>query len=244
MLAVQPQFEAPTCSFDGQNSPIYTNMPVLSPPGDDSPYNRLLTVFQQLRYLTRQLSQTKFGKPHISANDMFGFSTARSCVERALLSLSLIHITTITDTPRSNKTKYSDTTLAFEALRLAALIFLNLVLRECSPYSPVMQSLKSQLLVMLQTAENPSASSRPQQRSAIWVFVMGGLLAMDDTEENWFAVRIRNVMQDMETQSWAEMEEVLNESLWADDLTRSVQRGLWRRVRSTEGELRSSLTKF
>ena len=230
MLAVHPQFDTASWCLSFKDNPIFANMPALSPPGQDSPYNRLLTIFRQLSYLTTQLSRLRKDRRRISDCDMSAWGKARSCVECALLSVSLIRVAMITDTAKYNKTKVSDTTLAFEALRLAALIYLNVVLRECALRGPVLQSLKAQLLDVLWRTNSLATSLRSRPRRAIWIFFMGGLLAVKDTEESWFAERIAETMQDMGIHSWEETVDVLEKTLWVDALKVKIWRGLWQKI--------------
>ena len=229
MLAVHPQFEPASWESTTDDRPIYANMPPLCPPGNDTPHNRLSGIFDQLRYLTAQLYKPDSTKTRFSSSDMQGFSKARSSIEHALLSLSMIHTNTIADTARYTK-KVSSTIVTFEAHRVAALIFLNLVLRECLPYGHLLQSIKSQLLEILQTTRGATSCLRSQPKTAIWTYFMGGLLSVNGAEEEWFADRIRETMIVMDIEEWEDMEEVLRETVWVESLKVPTWVSLWQRV--------------
>ena len=230
MLGVRPQFElCPRCSSFVDSS-IYANMPTLDLAEESEELNDpLAIIYKQLRYLTAQIPQARHRAISISDIDMVAFSEARSKIEHSLLSFCA----TANDTPTdecSNSRISEDTDYVFKAHRLAALIYLNIVLRNCSPNGGALQSLKLQLVNAIKNAERPQPCLGPRRRTAIWVCFLGGMLSLNTSEETWFAERIRRAMRNAEVQSWEEVEEALREVVWADTLQTQALASLWRTV--------------
>lgn len=232
MLAVRPQFELISCSSFIDSS-IYANMPTLGFPEETEVYHDPLDIiYKQLRYLTAQMPRAGYRTIPISNMDMLAFNEARSLIEHRLLSLSPTANDGSTDAidECSNNRTSEDTDYVFEAHRLAALIYLNIILRNCAPNGGALQSLKSQLIKTIKNAERPQPCLGARRRTAVWVCFMGGLLSLNASEETWFAERIRRAMRNAEAQSWEEVEEALREVVWVDTLKTQALTSLWRTV--------------
>ena len=183
-------------------------------------------IYAQLRHLTAAMARYKTINESVSKTDMLGFSKARSMITHMLLSsASDFAMEYGTDEEWVSEGFYT-----FEAQRLAALVYLNTGLTECSSPAGVMyRSLKSQLVDTLKMAERRQAVTMYQWKTSLWCLFMGGTLALDYNEKTWFAIRIVRSMQQLGLCSWPEVCEALMEIVWVDALTVSAQ-SLWRRV--------------
>jgi len=208
MFAVPPRFNFLPPPPSLHSSPIYINMPVLDLAESGSPQGILSTINRQLRYLTTQMPQARATKLPISKNDILAFSTARSLVEHSLLSLSAATVYACRDTDGCTDT-CADPAPSFEAHRLAALIYINTILRNCSPNGALLISLKSQLVNAIQKAEGKVPYLWSQPRTTLWIYCIGGLLSLNDVEEIWFATRMAKALIGVGIQKWEEVEEAL-----------------------------------
>ena len=159
---------------------------------------------------------------------MIAFCEGRNSVEVGLLSPSASHGDA---TQRSDWT--SDRAHVFEAQRLSGLIYLNLVLRAIPLVGKVLQALKSQLMRVVGgfAVERLSFSYvECAPRMVIWVYTLGGLLALDDSEKLWFAERVVKVLKDAGIRYWEEYVVVLEAILWAGRLKERAEKGLWRKM--------------
>lgn len=237
MLAVRPQFDLSTRCTNFIDSSIWANMPTLDITEERREFRDPLSfIYEQLRYLTAQVPQAGHQATYFSDIDMLAFSEARSLIEHSLLSLAPTSNNPSTDTIDgcSNNKSSEDTDYIFEAHRLAALIYLNIVLRNCSPNGGALQSLKLQLINTIKKAERPQPCLGERRRTAVWVCFMGGFLSLDISEERWFAERIRRAMRNAGAQSWAEVEEALREVVWVGTLKTQAWISLWRTVQDLD----------
>ena len=228
MLGVRPKLKPEPCDSGSQDSPILTNMPTPELAKRSTSDDRLSIICQQLRYLTAQLPQAGYTTNAISELDMIAFSRARSLIEYSLLSF--VPATADTSNAKSDcPTETSDMIYAFEAQRLAALIYLNIVLRGCSTNGALLQSLKSQLINAIQVAEGSLLCVWSRRKTAIWIFFMGGLISTTRSEQIWFAARIASAMRVLKMQAWEVVEQALTEVLWVGVLKARAWK-LWQRV--------------
>ena len=203
MLGSRPQFEKDSCDDWLEDDRIYANMPALTAPLQATPVVSLSCIYLQLRYLTDQMMQARSGRNSISDHDMRGFIKARNTIERSLLSLA--PPTSIEPCPNVARTDY-----AFEAHRVSALIYLNIILRDCNPSGALLRALYAQLRKSIYAAEGSTTSWNrlSQMPTALWVYVMGGLFSLEDRGERWFAVRIKAMVEDLSIETWADIEGV------------------------------------
>ena len=228
MLGVRPKLKPEPCYSGSEDSPILTNMPTPELPKRSTSEDRLSIICHQLRYLTAQLPQAGSTKNVMLELDMIAFSRARSVIEYSLLSF--FPVTADTSDAKSECTiETSDLIYAFEAQRLAVLIYLNIVLRGCSMNGALLQSLKTQLINAIQAAEGSLLCLRSRQKTAIWVFFMGGLISTTRPEQIWFAARIASAMRVMKMQAWEVVEKALTEVLWVAVLKARAWK-LWQRA--------------
>lgn len=217
MLAAPPQFAAKSSYIHNQNGLLYPH--ISTPNQTDFPVlmKDLPTIFRQLRHLTQQILTSS--TLSISDLGIRAFSVARSSIEHHLLSSGI---------PIKDKSQQDDYT--YEVHRLAALIYLNLVLRDGSPVTAVIKALKTQLMATIQRVEAPTTHPLPPPQSAIWVLFMGGLCSLHSVEEVWFAERIARVMKAVDIESWGAVKKSLMQVAWVDSLRTEVCSELWQRV--------------
>lgn len=197
----------------------------------------LSVIFQQLRHLTAHIPQASSTPIAVSASDMLAFDQARSSIEYSLACLSPTITSPSTDTDENETTNESlGMGYAFEAHRLAALVYASIVLRRCSANGGFQSSIKAQLITTIQAAESISPCRLTDQKTVTWVYFVGGLTALSSSEEMFFAKRIARAMRKNEMHSWDEVETGLKQVLWVDALSEMVWMSLWPSVQSTLDE--------
>ena len=189
--------------------------------------NDMPFIYSQLRHLTAAMLRCKATNARVSDTDMLGFSKARSMITHTLLC-------SVVDFGMEDAEQIPEEIYAFEAQRLAALIYVNSGLTECSSPAGVMyRALKSQLVGTLEAAERMQPGIRYQRKTSLWCLVVGGILALDNDEEIWFATRIMQAIRNLGVASWEEVIAILEEVVWVNSLTVSAQ-SLWRRIRGLQ----------
>ena len=236
MLGSRPQLG--NCFYDDWlgDEQIYANMPAVIAPLKATPLVSLSCIFQQLRYLTDQMIQTYSDHNRISDHDMRGFIKARNTIERSLLSLAPSPSTGSSSSLKFG-TDVAKIDYAFEAHRVSSLIYLNIILRDCNPAGALLRALFRQLCMSIKAAETSTTSKNRLRHmpTTLWVYVMGGLLSLDDTDQQWFATRIKKMMKDMGITAWADVEGVLRQAVWVDTLKTKTKNWetLWQRVQDS-----------
>lgn len=178
-------------------------------------------IFHNLRYLTACL--TDWGRS-VDNHDLASFIKQRSTLEHRLFSLTI----------RKADMKHCD--YHFEGRRLGALIYLQCVLRNFKPFCAALRNLKAQLVEVILEAEEQCGTigdPRLYRGSLAWVWFMGGILALNRDEENFFPTRIVNstkVWMLEGSKTWADMEVMLREIAWDDNLLTAECSSLWSRV--------------
>ena len=223
MLIRPPQFENYPSLTIFQNTSSYANMPRLDLTEERGSQEHLATVYQQLRFLTARMLEAGSSGGAVSESDMIDFCNARSLVEYSLLSMA--------GTTARDQGAETD---SLEIQRLAALIYLNAVLRNCSPNGGLMQSLRKQLIDALQAAKEPALFLRLRPRTAIWIYSMGGLVSIDKADMQWFAQKIARTMADAKIESWEEAEKTHREAVCVDALKTKTWERLWEEVQAIQ----------
>lgn len=232
--------EPSSCCTFAKETLIYAGLLTYSPAEQVNPYDPLLLIYQRLRFLTSQMSESG-SRSDSAENSSFKpdttFSDLRTFVVESLETLSNVsHHPAI---------PVEDPVFTLETHRLAALIYFNLVVLEHPRASSFLQCLKNRLITTVKTAEGPLPRLQPRRRSALWVCFMGGLLSRNEPEEMWFAERIAHTMFETGSESWGDVERSLREICWVDWLMRidGIGKSLWQKaydIRQTE--LERSLT--
>ena len=234
MLATRPQYVPP---FYCSGSSAFSDASLPIPSDSLEPFhdlNLLSSVFQGLRDLTAQIPQATYKTSRISEVDMLAFTKARSSILYFLACLartsdSLNNITEDSDEKIDGSFSMS---CAFEAHRLAAPIYANLVLCYCAANGGSLRSMKSQLIATILASEKDVSHPLSEKPLAVWIHFMGGLLALDSVEEEFFAIRIVGALQQTGRFNWEEVEDFLKRVLWVDILSSMAWKRLWPRVQS------------
>ena len=188
----------------------------------------LITHYHQLRCLTKHMLRVRSSGTPISDKQMFDFCRYRHCVELSLISLSETDKDNLTSL-RGRTDWTSDRAYVFEAQRLAGLIYLNLVLRGCSPAGALLRALKAKLVSIIDFTKS-LAYTECRPRMVVWIYFIGGFLSLGDQEEKWFAEKIAKTMRDAKIQTWAQVEQALRDVLWVDTLRTKTCKYLWQQV--------------
>ena len=189
----------------------------------------LETLFHRLRLLTTNMHQVISDSVPVSEAQMHTFCRARDSIEWSLISFP-VPSGDDGSLPRSQDDWTSVKAQALEAQRLAGLIYLNLVLRNCGPIGALLRALKSQLMNTAGTVRRGLAYTECRPKMAMWIYFVGGLLALDDHEELWFAEGITRTSRDAQLWTLEEIERALNELLWGDGLQTRIYKRLWQKV--------------
>ena len=186
----------------------------------------LPTCLGEMRSLARYMER-KRGTRFLTMAEILAFSKRRSSIEHRLVSLPFKH---------ADEMKEID--YMHDTCRLAALIYMNRVLRSFGPTIAVLKILKEHLIWLVQEAEDrfgisamttpPEVLSPPSE--SIWVLFMGGILSLNEEEETWFAERIAAGMRLLRLEMWEDVEALLFRSGWTDTLRTSACLSLWKRV--------------
>ena len=101
-----------------------------------------------------------------------------------------------------------------------------------------MRSLKRQIVCGFEEKEgkcvNVVETSRPSL--LLWALFIGGILSLDEEDENWFAQRIARHVSAAGITNWAQMQGWLHEICWLDRLYTPTCRSLWKRVEDAVAE--------
>lgn len=229
ILCARPYPElAPQCTVP-QGS--YTQANILSTDPTEIGHipNALAKEYHQLRCLTARMLQISSMSVPIPDSQMLAFCEARDFVELSLLSLSATR-GEFKPCYEARSDWTSDRAQVFEAQRLAGLIYLNLVLRGCSLTGALLRALGSQLMNVITNVRGNFEYTECCPKMVMWIYVMGGLLALKDHEELWFAENIAKTTRDAKLQAWKEVEGALKEVLWVDGLQTRACKKLWQKV--------------
>ena len=219
MLIRPPQFENYPSFTDLQDIGSYANMPLLDLAEKLGSQKHLATICRQLRFLTAQMLDAGSSNGPISESEMMTFCDARSLIEHSLLSMSA--------TAAAGRSPDMD---SLESQRLAALIYLNAVLRNCSPNGALMQSLRKQLMDAILAVKEPGLFFSLRPRTAIWIYSMGGLVSLEDTDRQWFAGRIARLTANVKIDNWEEAKRTHRDAVWVDELKTKSWNSLWGEV--------------
>ena len=143
-----------------------------------------------------------------------------------------------------------------EFCRLAALIYIKHALRTDLLFRSDTLELKARIMMLFRemetrrysvSAERPSHGSHLQ----IWVLFRTGLLAVDDEEEEWFAVRVAHRMRGAGMVTWMDLEVGLRRVCWMDeikvrgnsDMRTEKCDSLWRKVEKINESYWKSLAR-
>ena len=178
-------------------------------------------ILESMRYLTYQIEDT--GKTH-NTDDIMSFSKMRTSIVQKLLYLA--------PSPEACRNMTQIDYYA-EIFRLAAMIYVKSVLHVFLPFCPMLKALKRQVLSLMLEGEKGAFGDLASVRepvSAIWAFMVAGLLSSDEVEESYFAEKIAISAKWQGIQSWDEMEIKLREFCWLKALKSEVSNRIWKMV--------------
>lgn len=119
-----------------------------------------------------------------------------------------------------------------ESCRLATLVYVNIVLRELHYSFSLLKVLKRKLMHEHELCEQSGVpiTDKASMELLLWSLCVGAVLALDGSEEDWFAARIAKAAGRTELAGWREVEECLRRVLWAEKMSDGLRAGVWRRV--------------
>ena len=165
---------------------------------------------------------------------MMEFCKARSSIEYSLLCLS--PIATANNPSRMQNLIASDP--LFEVRRIGAFLYAEAAIRDCAAKGACIRSFQSQLIVAIQMCDATWPGLLRKEKSiAMWVYCIAGLLDLDVAAESWFAYRAASAMNAAEIREWHEVEELLRDIMWTNELTSRMWLHMWPRVKAIQDGL-------
>ena len=103
------------------------------------------------------------------------------------------------------------------------------MLHEFDPVFGVLGKLKRKLMAVVDVGEGAYERIGGGESDVVvlWVLFMGGLLAENWVERDWFAERIARVVRRLGLRSWEEVEECLMKALWIRRMGNKACESLW-----------------
>lgn len=226
MMASTPHFEQTPCCLL-----IRGSLPCSNPSFPDFGLStdicgEIAASFENMRSLSQMM--TKCSQPQTTL-DIMSFSGMRTEVFIRLLSFA-------------NQKPASEMTIIdyhVEICRLAALAYIIVAIHMYLPICAIVRSLKTQLMNLIEQGEangTIGVGGRPQPGSVTWALFVGGILSLNQEEEEWFAQRLARGIRASGVETWAEMEERLRQTCWLDKLNTPTCRSLWSRVERIHAE--------
>jgi hypothetical protein len=189
-------------------------------------------LIEELRQLTA-LWEVINTDPSTTIADILDFDGQRNCLEERMIT---VHY----NFSAKPSPKFDDAFL--ETLLIATSIYTILAFRNFRPNFPILQILKQDLMAAIIRTEasytfSPTIpdSETPYAGFLIWVLFIGGLLAADAEERNWFAQRIVFVIPWTEATGWRDVDRCLRGCLWVDKFYNDSYKALWREVERDMG---------
>ena len=221
-MASAPKYEQTSCCLLILGSLSYSNLIFPDLGLSTELCGEIATSFQDMRCLSQTV--TNWDKRRTTL-DIMSFSEMRTNIAHRLLSIA------------NQKLASEMTNLDYhiEICRLAALIYIKIALHTYSPLCATIRSLKAQLINLIKKGEancTIGVGARPQPYSIVWALFVGGILSLNEEEEEWFAQRLAKGIRASGVETWAEMEERLRQICWIEMLNTSTCRRLWWRVES------------
>ena len=178
-------------------------------------------ILGNMRYLTHQIDDP--GKTH-NTDDIISFIKMRTYIVQELLYLA--------PTP-NDRCIMTLVDYYAENFRLAAMIYVKSVLHVFLPFCPMLKNLKKQVLDLKLESEKGTfgdLASMTQPDSAIWAFMVEGLLSSNEDEERQIAEKVALGARLQNIHSWDEMEHRLREICWLRTLKTEVCNRIWKKV--------------
>ena len=226
MMASAPTYEQTSCCLLIRGSLSYSN-PIFHDLGLSTELcGEVATCFHDMRCLS--LTLTNWDQSQTTL-EVMSFCEMRTNIAHRLLSIA------------NQKLASEMTNLDYhiEICRLAALIYIKIALHTYSPLCATIRSLKAELIDLIKQGEancTIGVGARPQPCSITWALFVGGMLSLNEEEEEWFAQRLAKGIRASGVETWAEMEERLGQICWIEMLHASTCRRLWRRLECMHAE--------
>lgn len=230
MMAESPHYDVDLSSLPNYG-PNASAVPEIDLP--HQLYGKLAAVFRDMQYLTK-INTVPPGT--FTGVDYITFSRLRTSIQHRLLSLRLDKATS----------EMNDLDFSLDICRIAALIYIPRALHGFKPPMAVMHSLKLQLMTAFRgKEENQIADTEGREPGRlVWALFMGGILPLEEGEEEWFAQRIDRRIQSTGIAKWAQMENYLKKVCWTDWLHTPSCKRLWSRVESINRECWASQVRI
>jgi hypothetical protein len=186
----------------------------------DNTYNEIPQILFEIRHLTLVVERFRRSRG-ATPTEMLAFSKARSSLEYRLLLMQPF------DEVEGHGHNY-----VFKTCRIAAIIYINLVLQEFDPAFRVLSKLKDKLMKVVTIAEYAIEATLCNSEASLllWAMFMGGLVSESDYERGCFAQTIAKLMILLDIRKWKEVEERLMKALWIRRMRNSALEALWHGV--------------
>lgn len=192
----------------------------------------LSVIFRNIRHLLSL--QDSFASDHTDPDRIILFVERRSLIFNRLLS---------TQEVKSPPTE-NDHAHMYEPCRITTLIFMEYVLARKTPNQNMLQklceNLQSSFRIRTKTAELQELWDQdvPSLKILLWVYYIGGMVAAEPLDREWFSDRTARCMMSLGFHEWSEVESCLLQLLWTETMHDQACMALWEQVQQ---QLRSSL---
>jgi hypothetical protein len=192
----------------------------------------IFSLIDDMRKLT-ELKDALDKSTTSTLEDLMAFDTQRNTLEGQIISLQY----TFSKTPGLG---FGD--IFLDACCIAASIFMSLAFRRFTPSFPSLLTSKHNLIAAILKAEALFASLSDLPESGfpfaailMWVLVIGGSLALEQSETTWFANRLALVVPWTQVRCWEEADVCLKGVLWVDRLRNEACMKVWNEMEDILG---------
>lgn len=162
----------------------------------------IVPILQELISLAAEIQSIQTTRP--SDHDLMLFTARRSWIEWKLSTLLFSHNSSNTETA---------TTHIENCCRLAAHIYINIVLRLMPPAAAVFTYLADELKDALKQT-NLKSLWEGNAELLMWILFQGGAAATDEKTKDWYLSHLVPVFKYLWLQTWAEVYQLLSTFLW------------------------------
>ena len=180
-------------------------------------------VLPHLRNLA--LIQDSITRTHnATTTEIMSFSKLRSSIEQKLLCYP--------KQQGEGRAGITEKDYIHESCRVAALIYIDTVLRRFRPTFTGPKVLKQTLMATYEQRRQIDQNIVDDGSSValLWIFCTGAILSLNEVEKTWFAEQISRAMTRTSLEIWQDVEECLTGLLWTKFMSDALCRSVWPKV--------------
>lgn len=184
----------------------------------------LSVIFRDIRHLLTL--QDSLSSDHKDSDRLMLFVDRRTFIFSRLLSTQAF------ESPPTEKGH----AYLYEPCRIAALIFMEYELARNTPNQNMLQKLcedlQSSFRIPIETAELQEIWDQDLSslKVLLWVYYIGGMVAAEPLDREWFSYRAARCMMSLEFREWPEVESCLLQLLWTETMHDQACMAFWQQV--------------